>query len=56
LLSGHDLINYGVAQGPQVGKVLSLLREAQAAGEINTQHEAISFVHAWLQATALSTN
>ncbi len=45
LLNGHALIALGIPQGPQVGRVMEALREAQAAGEINTREAAEDFVN-----------
>ncbi|MFQ5860748.1 MAG: CCA tRNA nucleotidyltransferase [Dehalococcoidia bacterium] len=45
LLSGHDLIQlFGLAPGPELGQLLEALREAQAAGEVATQEEALAWV------------
>ncbi len=44
LLNGHDLIALGLRPGPQMGRVLEALREAQAAGEITTREAAEQFV------------
>ncbi|MGC9394873.1 MAG: CCA tRNA nucleotidyltransferase [Anaerolineae bacterium] len=44
LLTGHDLIALGVQPGPQMGRILDALREAQAAGEIATREEAENFI------------
>jgi poly(A) polymerase len=50
LLDGHDLIKeFGMQPGPEIGKVLETLREAQAAGEISTRQEAIDFVKQLLE-------
>jgi len=46
LLNGHDLIALGLRPGPQMGRVLESLREAQAAGEIATREAAEDFVAA----------
>ena len=40
LLTGHDLMEMGLSQGPTIGRVLMRLREAQAAGEISTKAQA----------------
>jgi len=48
LLNGHDLIAMGLRPGPQMGRVLEALREAQAAGEIATREAAEAFVTAQL--------
>jgi tRNA nucleotidyltransferase/poly(A) polymerase len=43
LLSGHDLIReLGVEPGPEVGRMLEAVREAQAAGEVATRDEALA--------------
>jgi len=44
LLNGHDLITLGLCPGPQMGRILEALREAQAAGEIATREAAEQFV------------
>jgi hypothetical protein len=45
LLDGHDLIEiFGLSPGPQLGDLLDLLREAQAAGEIETRQQALDFL------------
>ncbi len=45
LIDGHDLIKiFGLSPGPKIGELLEAVREAQAAGEINTREEALSFV------------
>ncbi len=49
LLSGHDLLSLGIPSGPEIGHLLEILREAQAAGEINTQEEARTFIRTQCQ-------
>ncbi|MCA9961859.1 MAG: HDIG domain-containing protein, partial [Anaerolineales bacterium] len=45
LLSGHDLIQLlQLKPGPEIGRLLRLLEEAQAAGEVATREEAIQFI------------
>ena len=45
LIDGHDLIDiFGMRPGPKIGELLEAVREAQAAGEITTREEALSFV------------
>ena len=45
LVSGHDLINiFGMSPGPKIGEVLEAVREAQAAGEVTTREEALSYI------------
>jgi len=44
LISGHDLIHrFGLSPGPQIGTILEAVREAQAAGEIETKEQALAF-------------
>ena len=44
-LTGQDLIRgVGVPAGPRIGKLLELLREAQAAGEVSDRTAALAFV------------
>jgi poly(A) polymerase len=38
----------GIGPGPEVGKTLEALREAQAAGEVRSRQEAERFVDAYL--------
>ena len=51
LLNGNDLIAMGLQPGPQIGRILEALREAQAAGEITTREAAEDFVTATLAGT-----
>ena len=44
LLNGHDLVAMGVPQGPEVGRLLENLREAQATGDIAGKESAIAFI------------
>ncbi len=45
LVDGHDLMNiFGLSTGPLIGKLLTIVREAQANGELNTREEALAFV------------
>jgi len=45
LIDGHTLIDeLGLAPGPQIGELLEVVREAQAAGEIETAEEALELV------------
>ena len=46
LLNGHDLQAMGMRQGPALGALLEQLREAQAAGEVQTREQAEAFVEA----------
>jgi putative nucleotidyltransferase with HDIG domain len=43
LVTGHDLMaGVGLAPGPEVGRLLEALREAQAAGEVRTREDALA--------------
>ena len=43
LVTGHDLMaELGLEPGPEIGRLLEALREAQAAGEVETREEALA--------------
>jgi putative nucleotidyltransferase with HDIG domain len=43
LIDGHDLIDlFRIKPGPQVGKILEAVREAQAGGQVSTRDEALA--------------
>jgi tRNA nucleotidyltransferase/poly(A) polymerase len=45
LLNGNDLIQlFGLKQGPEIGKILEEIREAQVEGDIVSRQDAIRFV------------
>jgi len=45
LVDGHDLINiFDMSPGPRMGELLEAVREAQAAGEVATREEALSYI------------
>ncbi|MFW6125658.1 MAG: HD domain-containing protein, partial [Chloroflexota bacterium] len=49
LVNGNDLMAiYGIAPGPRLGEILEAVREAQAAGEVMTREDALSFVERYL--------
>jgi len=49
LIDGHDLVNiFSMSPGPRIGEFLEAVRETQAAGEIATREEALSFVDSLL--------
>ena len=55
LVDGHDLVNiFGMRPGPKVGEILESVREAQAAGELSTRQEALSYVDYLLSSSTLS--
>ena len=43
LISGHDLKNLGIAPGPQLGRILAQVRDAQQTGAIRTREAALDF-------------
>jgi len=44
LLTGNDLIaDLGMTQGPELGRILAALTEAEAAGEVTTREEALEY-------------
>lgn len=48
LLSGDQIMKIrALGPGPEVGRVIEALREAQAAGDVTTQDEAEAFVRDW---------
>ena len=50
LVSGHDIINiFGLSPGPKIGKLLEVVREAQASGEIATREEALVYIRERLE-------
>jgi poly(A) polymerase len=43
LISGHDLMSvFRLQPGPELGHILELVRESQAAGEVTSREEALS--------------
>ena len=45
LLTGRDLIRqFGLAEGPEIGRLLADLREAQAVGQVTSREEAETWV------------
>ncbi len=42
LMNGKDLIDMGMAPGPEMGRLLGKIREAQDVGQINDREEALS--------------
>jgi tRNA nucleotidyltransferase/poly(A) polymerase len=53
LVSGHDLIKeLNLQPGKIVGELLELIREAQAAGEVNNRDEALTAAANWLKSNS----
>ena len=49
LVDGNDLIGtFSLKPGPGIGKLLETVREAQAAGEINSREEALDYIRSQL--------
>jgi poly(A) polymerase len=45
ILDGHDVMKiFGLSPGPEVGRLLEALREAQAAGEVATREQAVAYL------------
>ncbi|OGI03287.1 MAG: hypothetical protein A2Y25_05145 [Candidatus Melainabacteria bacterium GWF2_37_15] len=45
LASGEDVMELlNIPKGPQIGKVLSALKEAQFSGDVNTREDAVEFI------------
>jgi poly(A) polymerase len=45
LITGHDVMDaLGVEPGPEVGRLLMAVEEAQGAGEIHTREDALALV------------
>jgi len=54
LLNGHDIMNiFGLSPGPKVGKLLEVVREAQASGEVTTREEALAYIRKRLETEAV---
>ena len=50
LLDGRDLMReLGLREGPQIGKLLETVREAQVEGKVRTREEALAFAKAVLR-------
>ena len=51
LISGHDIMeSFRLSPGPQVGKLVDVVREAQANGEVGSKEDALALVKATLDA------
>jgi len=45
LIDGHDIMDtFGLAPGPLIGKLLAMVNEAHASGELSTKEEALALV------------
>ena len=53
LVTGHDLMEkLGISPGPEVGRLVNAVEEAQGAGEIRTREEALALARRELDALA----
>ena len=45
LIDGHDIMDtFGLAPGPLIGKLLAMVNEAHASGELSTREEALALI------------
>ncbi len=50
LINGHDLLQaFALEPGPQIGRLLEAVREAQAVGAVRTRAEAVALVQSLLE-------
>jgi len=50
LLDGNDLQNeFGMAPGKEIGEILEILREAQAAGKVTTRAQAAALIQSQIK-------
>jgi hypothetical protein len=50
LIDGHDIMDaFDLAPGPLIGKLLAMVNEAHASGELNTREEALALVRKELE-------
>jgi hypothetical protein len=50
LVDGHDLLrDFALRPGPQIGRLLEAVREAQAVGEVHTRTEAMALIRSLLE-------
>ena len=50
VVDGHDLMDvFGLPPGPRLGELLEAIREAHAAGEIDTRQEALDYARNLIQ-------
>jgi poly(A) polymerase len=57
LINGHEIMSlFNLTSGPLVGKLLSLVHEAQAIGEISSKDEAIALIRSELESENCNGN
>jgi poly(A) polymerase len=53
IIDGHDIMNnFDLAPGPLIGKLLAIVNEAHASGELSTREEALALVRKELSAVS----
>jgi len=53
LIDGHDIMNnFDLSPGPLIGKLLAIVNEAHASGELSTREEALALVRRELSAVS----
>jgi len=53
LINGHDIMNnFDLSPGPLIGKLLAIVNEAHASGELSTREEALALVRRDLSAVS----
>ena len=49
LVNGKDLMDLlGLRPGPDIGKIIEAIREAQAVGEVSTREDALQLAQSWM--------
>jgi putative nucleotidyltransferase with HDIG domain len=57
LLDGHAIMQaFDLPPGPQIGRLLESLREAQATGQVSDRQQALEFIRQQMQATPTQEN
>jgi hypothetical protein len=57
LLTGNEVMQaFGITPGPELGRLFAGLREAQAAGEVQTREDALAFADQWLKRSGRGPN
>ncbi len=53
LIDGHDIMtNFDLAPGPLIGRLLTMVNEAHASGELSTREEALALIRSDLSAVS----
>jgi len=43
LINGYDLMKLGLEEGPEIGRILNMIREKQISGEVSSRDEALFY-------------